>query len=326
VCSASSGIVSFTGVGTCVIDANQAGDADYDAAGQQQQSFTVVKPPSAQISSPADGQTFALGQHVATSFSCVEGADGPGLSLCTDSNGADTPAGVLDTSKVGTFIYTVTATSKDGQTGTAAIRYTVAAPPSATINAPADGARYTKGQVVDAAYGCQEGRDGPGIASCGGTVANGQPIDTASAGLHTFTVTATSTDGQSSASTVSYTVVLPSRQFTVSRIKARRDGTITLDVTVPGPGTIDVLETAWDDNLAHATVLLQPAKNRFVYARKHENAATAGTFHLRVKPNARGTRLVHHHTYRVLLRLWVTYTPKGGAYRSLGFYGLHLPK
>ena len=31
------------------------------------------------------------------------------------------------------------------------------------------------------------------------------------------------------------------------------------------------------------------------------------------------------HTYRVTLRLWVTYTPAGRTYRSIGFDGLHLP-
>lgn len=86
-----------------------------------------------------------------------------------------------------------------------------------------------------------------------------------------------------------------------------------------------MLETAWNDNVAHAAVLLQPAVDRFVYARKYVNADSAGIFHVRVKPTARGRRLVHHHSYRVLLRLWVTYTPAGGAYRSIGFYGLHLP-
>ena len=45
-----------------------------------------------------------------------------------------------------------------------------------------------------------------------------------------------------------------------------------------------------------------------------------------VTPNARGKRLVLHHTYHAVLRLWVTYTPTGGNQRSVGFYGLHLPK
>jgi len=46
VCSISnSGKVSFTGVGTCVLDANQAGNVNYNA-GQAQQSFAVAKQPT----------------------------------------------------------------------------------------------------------------------------------------------------------------------------------------------------------------------------------------------------------------------------------------
>jgi hypothetical protein len=40
-CSLSGGTVSFTGAGTCVIDFNQAGDADYLAAPPVQQSIMV---------------------------------------------------------------------------------------------------------------------------------------------------------------------------------------------------------------------------------------------------------------------------------------------
>jgi Tol biopolymer transport system component len=43
VCSIAGAVVSFTGAGTCVINANQAGNADYAAAPQVQQSFPVVK-------------------------------------------------------------------------------------------------------------------------------------------------------------------------------------------------------------------------------------------------------------------------------------------
>jgi hypothetical protein len=318
--------VSFTGAGTCVIDANQASSADYGAAGQQQQSFTVVNGPSAQIGSPAAGQTFALGQRVVTSFSYREGADGPGLSACTDSNGASAATGMLDISKTGTFTYTVTATSKDGQTATASIHYTVAAAPSVTISAPADGASYTKGETVNAGYSCQEGADGPGISACTGTVAGGQPIDTSTPGRHTFTVTATSRDGQRTTTTISYTILPPKNQFTVAHIHTHRDGTITFTVAVPGPGTLDVLETAWDDNLAHAATLLQPAKDRFAYARKHVDLTDPGVIRVRVTPNRRGSRLVRRHTCPVVIRLWVTYTPAGGASHIIGFYGLHLPK
>jgi|GEM_PF-1049315 len=43
VCSITGATVSFTGVGTCVINANQSGNADYNAAPQLQQSFAVIK-------------------------------------------------------------------------------------------------------------------------------------------------------------------------------------------------------------------------------------------------------------------------------------------
>src|SRR4029077_10314153 len=43
VCSISGSTVSFIGAGTCVIDANQAGNANYNAAPQAQQSFAVGK-------------------------------------------------------------------------------------------------------------------------------------------------------------------------------------------------------------------------------------------------------------------------------------------
>jgi hypothetical protein len=318
--------VSFTGAGTCVIDANQAGDADYDAAAQQEQSFTVEGLPSVRITAPADNQTFAVGQDVATSFSCTQGADGPGISSCTDSNGASAPAGVLDTSKPGTFTYSVAATSKDGQRVRASIRYTVAGAPSVQVGSPADGSTYARGQIVAADYDCRDGASGPGIRSCAAPVASGTPIDTSQPGRHTFTVTATSIDGQQTADTVGYTVALPSNQFTVRHLRVRRNGIIEFAVTVPHAGQLDVLETAWNNNLAHAARLLQPARHRFVFARTHKNARRATTLHFRVTPNARGRLLVEHHAYGVTLRLWVTYTPAGGTYRKQGFYGLHLTK
>ena len=44
-----------------------------------------------------------------------------------------------------------------------------------------------------------------------------------------------------------------------------------------------------------------------------------------VKPNRGGRLLVAHPRYRVVLRLWVSYTPTGGPDRTIGFLGLHLP-
>ena len=89
---------------------------------------SYLTPPKAAIESPASGDTYAQGAVVPTSFSCTEGEGGPGLESCTDANGGSGTSGVLETSTVGPHTYTVTAKSKDEETGTASISYTVVAP------------------------------------------------------------------------------------------------------------------------------------------------------------------------------------------------------
>jgi WD40 repeat protein len=129
-----------------------------------------------------------------------------------------------------------------------------------------------------------------------------------------------------------YTVQMPTAKcpgtggnyFTASRVSIRAKGTISLFVKVPGAGRVDVLATAWRDNLAR-TAIVQPAPRRFVYARASRHVDAATTVHLLTRANKRGTRLLHHHTYRVTLRVWVTYTPTAGTPRSIGFYNLHPP-
>jgi hypothetical protein len=120
--------------------------------------------------------------------------------------------------------------------------------------------------------------------------------------------------------------VLPSNRLLARpRIKAKANGVFLVAVNVPGPGRLDILITAWKDNIAGAARLLNPAAGRFVFARAHALAGHRGTLAIVVRPSEQGRQLVAHPRYRITLRLWISYTPAGGRQRDTEVHGLHLP-
>jgi hypothetical protein len=152
-------------------------------------------------------------------------------------------------------------------------------------------------------------------------------------------VTAVSDDGQMTSKTVTYTVVSPAvvsptvvpptvvspdNRFKVIHVATRRNGRVIVTLGLPGPGTVNVLETAWLDNYATAATLLRPAPMRFVFARAHRDLIRGGTTKLTIDPNKSGSRLIAHHRYAVVIRLWLSYTPTDGTQRNSGIYGLHI--
>jgi hypothetical protein len=92
VCSISGSTVSFTAAGTCVIDANQAGDADWNPAPQAQQTFPVGKgsqtitftstpPASAQVGGPTYTVTATASSGLPVTFTI----DASASSVCSIS-------------------------------------------------------------------------------------------------------------------------------------------------------------------------------------------------------------------------------------------------
>jgi hypothetical protein len=145
----------------------------------------------------------------------IAGCDGPAGDL--DPGGVrtvDCTHTTVDPGDIGTFTSTVSATSTEivEPAVAAPVEVTVLAPdrelPTVTVATPVNGAVYNRGQVVLADYACA---DDSGFAECLGTVADGQALDTSTAGTKVFNVVTTDLAGQTPASTVRTYVVATRR-------------------------------------------------------------------------------------------------------------------
>jgi PKD domain len=123
VCSVFATTVSFTGAGTCTIDANQAGNSEYEAAPQAQQSITVGKvsqvikftssPPSnAAVGGPAYTVAATATSGLAVSFSSETPAvcSLSGSSVSFNASGTCT----LDANQSGNAIYSAAPQAQQG--------------------------------------------------------------------------------------------------------------------------------------------------------------------------------------------------------------------
>ena len=320
--------------------------------------YTVARAPTATISAPEDGAIFAVGESVTTSFSCAIGQHGGPIATCEDSDGVSGGSGRLDTSRAGRFTYSVDVRSDDGLSGGTSIAYTVAEAPRATIGAPATGGTYTVGDRVVTAFSCAEGDFGPGIASCVDSAgASGTGVlDTTTAGSRSYSVTATSRDGQTARASISYTVVRPadaparrdpdspgtppgggrsgpngsggtppSNDVRFTRVRTNADGSLRFTVRFPGRGRAETMLTARKGILAGASATFTPLASRFAFATGRFTVRRAGPFTLTLRPNRRGRELIARGRGATRLRLWVAFTPTGGRQRKISVFGVRVP-
>ncbi|MDQ5820826.1 MAG: hypothetical protein M3540_05245, partial [Actinomycetota bacterium] len=100
VCSVSGSTVSFVGVGTCTVDANQAGNASYFPASQAQQSFAVSQaaqtivftspPPSGTV---VGGAPYTVSAMASSGLPVTFAIDGSSAGVCTISGSTVSPVG-----------------------------------------------------------------------------------------------------------------------------------------------------------------------------------------------------------------------------------------
>ena len=296
-------------------------------------SYTVASAPTISITTPANGATYPLNGSVASNFSCSDGSGGPGIASCTDQNG-HTSGSPFDTSSTGHHSFTVTATSSDGESSTASVTYNDAATPKILLGYPGNGAVYTQGQSVNSAFICSDGTAGPGLSSCvdQNGRASGAPIDTSTIGPHTFTVTATSSDGQTTTASATYTIVPPP---TVSN-PAQHHGSVTFDITLQAPGAVDAMGTTSFSSFAVPAVAhakrfgrnadtLQPSRGTIVYGRADILAGHGGTFSVTVTLSQAGKLLLRDHS-KASIQVVVSYTGTNGLPQTIATLALKITR
>jgi len=150
VCSISGSTVSFIGVGNCVIDANQAGNANYNAAPQVQQSFAVGKgnqtisfTSTAPAGATVGGPTYTVTATATSGLAVALTIDATASSVCTISGSTVSFIGVgncvIDANQAGNANYNAAPQVQQsfavGQ-GSQTITFTSTAPASATVGGP----------------------------------------------------------------------------------------------------------------------------------------------------------------------------------------------
>lgn len=209
-----------------------------DSGGQGSVWLFSVGPPSAGIYQPARNGNYTLGQTVATRFSCADATYAPGIASCRDSLGATAGHGRLDTSRLGHHTYTVTAVSRDGQTRSTDIGYTV-------FPRQAVSPMTSRTDVVD-------GRAKIGLACRGGvpkSVCHGTLLLTArrrivrSVNGHrqtTITTVAAGHESYALETGTSQTLTIPISRAAMKLLEARRDHQLPVQATTSTGGGLTV--------------------------------------------------------------------------------------
>jgi hypothetical protein len=120
----------------------------------------------------------------------------------TPGDGFGRTVGLAGNLAVAGSIQTVAGNARQGAA------YLFAVPPEISLATPANGATYTQHSIIPASFSCTA-PSGATITACTAPTRDGTPIDTSTLGQHTFTVTASDSDGVAETQTATYAVTPP---------------------------------------------------------------------------------------------------------------------
>ena len=270
-------------------------------------------PPLTYVGTVTPGASFLLTSTPSTQVNVNATADGSSVTISPFCNVSvsvtSNTAGAYQNS-------TGDVTSNEGGDGNSDTEtLTVLNPPTVTLTSPANHATYAQGQKVIANYSCQDDPNGPGIAQggCQGNVPSGSAINTTRPGLRSFTVTATSEDGQVTFKTVSYTVA-GSNKFAVRNLYSVPKGRIGFDVKVQSRGKLEVTEKA----------VVKGQADQKPVAFGQLSPVVSGDEGFAVYPSSSGKALVSQvrsanssgHHEQILVTVTMKFTPPGATART----------
>ena len=144
-----------------------------------------------------------------------------------------------------------------------------ASPPTATLSTPSQGALYAFGQTVNANYSCAESTGGVTISSCTGvedagttyqqTVANGSPLNTSDLvpkQIHTFTVTATNSEGYVSTSNATFITLANPPVLNNQSPTVQSGGSVTVPFNYSGTYPADLTTESIVSPPSHGTATI----------------------------------------------------------------------
>lgn len=238
-CAVSGNSVTFTSAGTCTINANQAGDSNWNAAPQLQQSFAVVVVPTVIGVSPPSGPVSQVVTVSGTGFSTTPGNNIVRFGGVAGSVTAASATSLTVTAPAtgsGPAIVTVTV---DGQTSTETVTFTFIDKPIAADRSGVVVAFNSPGTAIDLSGSISGGPHSSiaigtaptqGTTSIAGDVVTYTPTS-GYTGPDSFTYTATGAGGTSNIATVSLEVIEAVPTAPTRSVAAQAGSIVTFDLT-----------------------------------------------------------------------------------------------